>query len=101
MFQNYIQILQLQTSPDQFLKFLIKLNTVLLLLIFNLGRRLCGIETALQNGHFCSFAEKGWCPDPQNPPVAARLEFIRIWKSFKIMSKSGKVEIKSPQISRR
>ena len=33
MFQNYIQILQLQTSPDQFLMFLIKLNTVLLLLI--------------------------------------------------------------------
>ena len=33
MLQNYIQILQLQTSPDQFLMFLIKLNTVLLLLI--------------------------------------------------------------------
>ena len=33
MLQNYIQILQLQTSPDQFLMFLIELNTVLLLLI--------------------------------------------------------------------
>ena len=33
MLQSYIQILQLQTSPDQFLMFLIKLNNVLLLLI--------------------------------------------------------------------
>jgi len=33
MLQNYIQILQLQTSPDQFLMILIKGKTVLLLLI--------------------------------------------------------------------
>ena len=30
---SYVQILQLQTSPDQFLMFLIKAKTVLLLLI--------------------------------------------------------------------
>ena len=33
MLQSYVQILQLQTSPDQFLMFLIKAKTVLLLLI--------------------------------------------------------------------
>ena len=33
MFQNYVQILQSQTSPDQFQMFLIKVKTVLLLLI--------------------------------------------------------------------
>ena len=33
MLQSYIQILQLQTSPDQFLIFLIIAKTVLLLLI--------------------------------------------------------------------
>ena len=33
MLQNYIQILKLQTSPDQFLMCLIKAKTVLLLLI--------------------------------------------------------------------
>ena len=33
MLQFHIQILQLQTSPDQFLMFLVKLKAVLLLLI--------------------------------------------------------------------
>ena len=33
MLQKYIQIIQLQTSPDQFLMFLIKAKTVLLLII--------------------------------------------------------------------
>ena len=33
MLHNYIQILQLQTSPLQFLMFLVKAKTVLLLLI--------------------------------------------------------------------
>ena len=33
MLQNYIQVLQLQTSPDQFLILFIKAKTVLLLLI--------------------------------------------------------------------
>ena len=33
MLHNYIEILQLQTSPDQFLTFSIKVKTVLLLLI--------------------------------------------------------------------
>ena len=33
MLQSYVQMLQLQTSPDQFLMFLIKAETVLLLLI--------------------------------------------------------------------
>ena len=32
MLQTYIQILQLQTSPDEFLMFLIQVKTVLLLL---------------------------------------------------------------------
>ena len=33
MLQNYTQILKVQTSPHQFLMFLIKVKTVLLLLI--------------------------------------------------------------------
>ena len=38
---------------------------------FFLGKRLCNIERALQNGHFCSFAEKDRGIDPHDLPICS------------------------------